>query len=174
MFQLLRRRHQKYTYIYTQILLLLAHPWSRTWTWLKSTHSSTGSPNFVRFLVLLKNCTKWNKFKLFLCTIIYYWFGTLIWALLASKPCKYHKYIVQEIFKIRINLFQKKFQDNQRILQKYDIKTPHKVRKCEKNRTMWIFFEKIQTSHKVKFAHCETAQSEGYLYGIRWVSPYVF
>ena len=29
MFQLPRRRHQKHTYIYTQILLLLAHPWIR-------------------------------------------------------------------------------------------------------------------------------------------------
>ena len=43
--------------------------------------------------------------------------------------------------------------------QKYVIKCQHKVRKLEKNRTMWIFSVKIQTQHKVWNAQRETAQS---------------
>ena len=56
---------------------------------------------------------------------------------------------------IRINLFAKNSKINQKILQKYDIKSPHKVRKWEKIAQCEFFWRKSKArtkceTHKVK------------------------
>ena len=128
----------------------------------------TGSPHFVRFLDLLKNRTKWNShivkqiwtfFVPLFTTRLEPWFE-LYWP---QNLVNITNILSKRYSKLESNLFPKNSKINQKILQKWHKKSAQSEEMWE-NRTMWIFFEKIQTSHKVKFAHSETAQSEGYLY----------